>query len=224
MKTLRLLLVVLTAGTLLAQDRLDSNQMRDSLFSALSGHPEAFKKILDTSSKALSLNPDHAQAMVWHGVATFGGFFVEAQKGNMPTAMASLEKGTAEMDRAVSLAPDDIEVRIMRAVMYSPASRQLPPPLATDALEKARSDFQHAFDLQKSKLDQMGTHPLGELLQNLADLNSRQGKTADAERYYAMIQTKLKDTEYARRAGEWMKTKKPLPEAQTNCVGCHVAQ
>jgi hypothetical protein len=89
-------------------------------------------------------------------------------------------------------------------------------------LEKARTDLQHVYDLQQSHLSELGTHPLGELLQALADANSRQGKTEDAEKYYRLIQTMLKDTEYAKRAGEWMKTKQPLSEAQTNCIGCHV--
>jgi len=223
MKTIRLFLVMLMAGTLLAQDRLDSNQMRNYLFSALSGNAEALQGLYDASEKMLKDKPDHAQALVWHGAANFGSFFMEAQKGNMPGAMGSLQKGLGEMDRAVSIAPDDLEVRIMRAVIYSPASRQMPEPMAGATIEKARTDLQRTFDLQRSGLDRLGTHPLGELLQSLADLNSRQGKTADAERYYAMILTMLKNTEYARRAAEWMKTKSPLPAAQANCVGCHVS-
>jgi hypothetical protein len=55
-------------------------------------------------------------------------------------------------------------------------------------------------------------------------LNSRQGKTADAEKYYGMMQSMLKGTDYAARAGEWMKTKQPLPQAQTNCISCHNTQ
>ena len=52
-------------------------------------------------------------------------------------------------------------------------------------------------------------------------MNSRQGKTADAEKYYALIQTMLAGTEYATRAEEWMKTKQPLATGRTACVGCH---
>ena len=222
MKATRLLIVLVTAGALQAQARLDSNQMRNDLFAAMGGKPDALKRMLDTSQKLLDQNPDHAQALVWHGAATIGSFFMEAQKGNAQAAMSIFQKGAADMDRAVSLAPDDIEVRILRSVLYGPASRQFPLPLAQDMLEKARTDLQHAYDLQQSHLSELGTHPLGELLQALADANSRQGRTDNAEKYYRLIQTMLKDTEYARRAGEWMKTKQPLPEAQTNCVGCHV--
>lgn len=224
MKPLRLVLVILTATTLLAQARLDSNQMRNDLFAAMEGNADALKRVLDASQKVLTENPDHAQALVWHGAAMLGGSFMEAQKGNPQAAMPNLQKGMAEMDRAVSLAPDDIEIRVMRAVLYGPASRQVPPPFTDGMLEKARTDFQRTFDLQQSQLRELGTHPLGELLQGLGDVNSRQGKTTEAEKYYRMIQTMLKGTEYARRADEWMKTKQPLPAPQTACVGCHVSK
>jgi tetratricopeptide (TPR) repeat protein len=224
MKTLRFLTVVLASAVLLGQTRLDSNQMRNDLFAGMTGNPDALKRMKDSSAKVLAENPDHAQALVWHGAATLGGFFIDAQKGNAQTSMGSLQQGIAEMDRAVSLAPDDLEVRIMRAVLYGPASREMPPNLADAMLEKTRTDLQHSFDLQRASLTLLGVHPLGELLQALADAYSRQGKKADAERYYRMIQTMLKDTEYARRADEWMKTREPLPAALTACVGCHVSK
>jgi len=225
MKALRLLLVTFAATSfLMAQTRLDSNQMRNDLFSAMTGNADGLKRINEASSKVLAQNPDHAQALLWHGSATLAGFFMEAQKGNAQSAMASFQKGTAEMDRAVSLAPDDLEVRIMRGVLYAPASRQMPPPFAEPLLEKARSDFQRTFDIQQSELAQLGTHPLGELLQALGDVYSRQGKNDDAEKYYRMIQIMLKDTEYARRADEWMKTRQPLSTEKTACVGCHVSR
>lgn len=221
MRITRLIAFVLTTGVLFAQARLDSNQMRNNLFAAMAGNPNALKPIFDASEKILAQNPDHAQALMWHGVATLAEFFGEAQKGNPQAAFPKFQKATEEMDRAVSLAPDDIEVRVLRAVLYSPASRSVPPAAASGLLEKASSDFQHTFDLQKNHLDQIGTHPLGELLQGLGDTYSRQGKADNAEKYYAMVQTMLKDTEYAARASEWMKTKQPLPEAKTACVGCH---
>jgi hypothetical protein len=227
MKTKRILMVAvigligLAAGSLVAQTRLDSTQMRNDLFAAMAGKPERLQNILDASGKTLAKNPDHAQALLWRGVATLAGFFVEAQKGNVAAAMPAFGKAEADMDRAVSLAPDDLEIRVIRAVMYSPASRGMPSPFSDRLLEKTRSDFQHTFNLQEKQLAELGTHPLGELLQGLADAYSRQGKTSDAEKYYRMIQSRLKDTEYARRADEWMKTKQPLPESRTQCVGCH---
>ena len=220
MRVIRVLFIFL-AATLLAQTRLDTDQLRNDLFAAMAGNAEALQRIFVGTENVLKENPNHAQALVWHGAATMGKFFVEPP-GNPQAAMQNVQHGVAEMDRAVSLTPDDLEIRIMRAVVYGPASRNLPPPLAESMLEKTRTDLQHTFDLQEKYLAELGTHPLGELLQALGDAYSRQGKADDAEKYYRMIQTMLKDTEYARRAGEWMKSRQPLPEAQTNCVGCHI--
>jgi hypothetical protein len=97
-------------------------------------------------------------------------------------------------------------------------------PILATLIDNARGDYQFAFDRQKDQLDRMGMHPAGELLQGLGDLYSRQGKTDEAQKYYAMIQEKLKGTIYAERADAWMKTKKPLPPEQTACSGCHTAR
>jgi hypothetical protein len=133
------------------------------------------------------------------------------------------QRATKEMDSAVGIAPDDIRVRMAPGVVL----RMLTPTMprfgnVPGLIENARVDHQRMFDLQQSQLDKLSAHSLGELLQGLAELNSRQGKTADAEKYYGMIQSMLKGTDYTARAAEWMKTKQPLPQAQTNCVGCHL--
>jgi tetratricopeptide (TPR) repeat protein len=107
-------------------------------------------------------------------------------------------------------------------VLLAPLSRQMPPPFSERMLEKARSDYQRLFDMQQGALATLGSHPLGELLQGLGDIYSRQNRPQQAERYYGMILTMLEDTEYARRAARWMKTKQPLPAEETGCVGCHM--
>ena len=135
MKTVQFAMAALAAGTLLAQARLDSAKMRTDLFAGIAGNADALKRMLDASEKLLAENPDHAQALMWHGVATMGSFFQEAQKGNSQQAFPTLFKGSGEMDRAVSLAPDDIEVRVLRAVMYMPASRRMPPQFSEGMLE-----------------------------------------------------------------------------------------
>jgi hypothetical protein len=80
MKLLRLLLVILTATTLLAEIRLDSNQLRNDLFASMAGNADALKRVLDATQKVLIENPDHAQALVWHGAATLNGVFIEAER------------------------------------------------------------------------------------------------------------------------------------------------
>ncbi len=89
-------------------------------------------------------------------------------------------------------------------------------------LQNALSDLEKAYALQADELDTLGEHRLGELLQIKADVESRLGRTADAERTYALIRAKLPNTGYAARAAEWMQTRTPLPASRTTCIGCHV--
>lgn len=223
MKAITLVLAAFAAGVGLAQVRFDP-QIRNDLFSAFSGDQDAFKRGMDACEKLLAQNPSNAEALVWHGAGTLFQSRLEPEADGQKR-IALFGKGTAEMDRAVSLEPDNIAVRIPRGGTLRMLTPGMPNfPILTTLIENARSDYQHAFDLQKDHLDGLGTHPLGELLQGLGDLYSRQGKTKDAELYYTMIQTKLTGTPYAQRADEWMKTRQPLPPAQTACIGCHTSK
>lgn len=214
---------LLAAGVLLvAQTRL-ADSVRNDVFAGLSGDMDAFKRAIDACEKILAENPNHAEALVWHGIALFSESGQDRQ--DPQKSMALFQKGVSEMDRAAVLEPDNLAVRIPRGAAFRLATPGMPDFLHPDKLiEEARSDYQLAFDRQKDYLDRLGTHPLGELLQGLGDLYSRQGKPDEAQKYYEMIQTMLKNTEYEKRAAAWMKTKQPLPAEQTGCIGCHAGK
>jgi mono/diheme cytochrome c family protein len=207
------------AGTTAA---LPASVMAD-LFSGFGGNAGALQRGLDATAQTIAANPSHAQALAWHGAATLYYSSTNADLSVLDR-IGLFQRATKEMDSAVGIAPDDIRVRMARGVVLQMLTPTMPRLGNVPGLvENARSDYQRMFDLQQNQLDTLGTHALGELLQGLAELNSRQGKTADAEKYYGMIQSMLKGTDYAARAAEWMKTKQPLPPARTNCIACHVA-
>jgi len=216
------LAVLLLCGSLAAQSRLDV-AVRNDMVAGFAGNTEALHRAMAACEKLLADNPDNAEALVWHGAGTLVQSRVEEMDGQKRVALFG--KGTSEMDRAVGLEPNNIAVRIPRGGtlrMATPGMQNF--PILKTLIENARTDYQMAFDLQKDHLDQLGTHPLGELLQGLGDLNSRQGKVDEAEKYYRMIQDRMPATVYAERAAEWMKSKQPLPPEKTACVGCHVAR
>jgi hypothetical protein len=193
-------------------------------FSGIGGNAGALQRGLNATVFTLTANPNHAQALAWHGAATL---YYSSTNPDLSALerIGLFQRATKEMDSAVGIAPDDIRVRMARGVVL----RMLTPTMprlgnVPGLIENARADYQRMFDLQQGQLEKLGTHPLGELLQGLAELNSRQGKTADAEKYYGMMQSMLRGTDYAARAAEWMKTKQPLPQAQTNCISCHTGQ
>ena len=217
--------VLAAAGfsTLSAQERFDPFQVQLDVFAGMAGDESRLQRAMATTERELAANANNASALVWHGLGLAVSSQRDAQAGRLDAAMAMLQKGFAEMARAVELEPDNIGVRIPRGSALREISRSMPPPMAASLLEEARSDFQHTFNLQKARLDEVATpHPLGELLQGLGDIYSRQGKTEEAATYYQMIQTRLPGTEYATRAAEWAATRQPLAPARTQCIGCHV--
>jgi tetratricopeptide (TPR) repeat protein len=217
-------LSILLAANLSAQQRFDY-LVREDFFAGLTGNAERLQRAMATTERILAESPDHAEALVWHGMGTVTLSQQEFRKGNRETGQAMFQRGLAEMDRAARLQPDNIGVRIPRGAVLRDASRAVPPELDAALLENARSDFQRAFDLQKANLPQVAApHPLGELLQGLGDIYSRQDKPDEAAKYYSMILERLPGTEYARRATEWMETRQPLPAARTACYGCHVSK
>ena len=196
-------------------------QVMADLFSGLGGNAGALQRGLDFTVSILAANPNHAQALAWHGAATLHYSSTNPDLSALDR-IGLFQRATKEMDSAIGIAPDDVRVRMARGVVL----RMLTPTMprfgnVPGLIENARTDYQRMFDLQQGQLATLSPHSLGELLQGLAELNSRQGKTADAEKYYGMMQSMLKGTDYASRAAEWMKTKQPLPQAQTNCISCH---
>ena len=217
--------IVVTAVAVLSVNAQQRFAPGLDFFAGMAGDAAAFQRGMDATEKILAENPNHAEALVWHGMGTAQIAGQEFGKGNMPRAMELLQKGLAEMERAVTVEPNNIAVRIPRGAALREMTREMPANLSQPLLEAARTDFQHTFDMQKEVLHTLGKpHPLGELLQGLGDIYSRQGKTEEAAKYYSMISERLPNTEYAKRAAEWLKTRKPLPAAQSGCVGCHMAR
>jgi hypothetical protein len=199
--------IVILAAAAMAAQGFDFETVRGDFFAGAAGDAAALQRAMAATERALAEDAKNAQALSVHGF------------GSVLSGSQAYQKGDAA--RGGELAPSDGLVRALRGILLQQVSRQVPPAMQPSMLEDARSDFQFLFDAQAATLDQLGPHRLGELLQALGDVHSRQGRSADAERYYVLIQQKLADTEYAARAAEWMRTRQPLPPERTTCIGCH---
>ena len=213
-------LLIAGAITLAAQtDRFDL-KVRNYFFAGFTGNATALAKGMKMCEDALAENPKNAEAMVWHG----SGLYVQAGKafqgGDQQKGMELYQRGMKELDEAVALAPDNIGVRIPRGAVLFTGSRFVPPDMAKPLIEKAISDFEKVYEIQGPHLDQMPSHPRGELLIGLADGYSRLGDQEKARVFFEQIQTSLKGTAYEKSANLWMETKS-LPAAQAGCLGCH---
>jgi tetratricopeptide (TPR) repeat protein len=224
---MRVLAVVLagalTVISLCAQEAFDHAAAQLELLKGATGDRQSLEQLIARANTFLDRDPGHAQALAWRGSAHFAMAGLEMQKGNAAKGSEWATRGTADMNDAVGRAPDDVAVRILRGTSYIAAVRALPDiPVRSVYLEGARSDFQRAFDIQEPRLASLGNHPRGELLMALGDAYSRQGRVADARRYYRLITSTLAGTVYATRAEKWLRTEETLPAAEAGCVGCHV--
>ena len=218
---LTIVLTVLAAAVIGARG-FDFEAVRGDLFAGAAGDAAALQRAIAATERALAEDPRNAQALSLHGFGSLLSGGQAHQRGDTGRGNELMQRGLGEMNEAVQLAPGDGLVRVLRGILLQQVSRQLPPAIQAPMLENARTDFQFLYDAQAGFLDELGTHRLGELLQALGDIHSRQGRTADAERYYTTIRQKLPGTEYDRRAGEWLRNKQPLPGDRTTCIGCHV--
>lgn len=222
MKLQHIFLIAMTT-VLYSQQRFD-HLVRGDFFAGFSGNAEALERGMKATEEALKENPKHAEALVWHGAGLFYQSNIAFQKRDMAKGMELYTRGLGEMNQAVALEPKNIGVRVPRAAVLSSGAKFMPPDMAKPLFESVIEDYYTVYQMQESKLDTLGTHPKGELLFGLADTFSRIGATEKADFFFAALRDKMPDTPYAKRAATWFETKKPLPAAQTQCIGCHTGK
>ncbi|MEZ5401496.1 MAG: hypothetical protein R2729_17625 [Bryobacteraceae bacterium] len=218
------------AGLLLGQvaaaetPRFD-HVVRNDFFAGFAGNADALDRAMAACEKVLAENPNHPEALVWHGAGVYFRAGQHFMKGEPDKGMPLAAKGLAEMDKAVALAPDNIGVRIPRGAALAAAARSMPAnPYRDGLLVRVLDDHLHAYELQKAKLDQIGDHPRGELLFAIGDTYSRLGKQDEAADFFDKLAAMNPGSVYAQRAAKWRESRAPLPLAETRCVGCHVAR
>lgn len=195
-------------------------EVREDIFAGFDGDEERLKAGMKRCEEVLAKNEKHAEAMVWLGSAEIyqsGRYF---QKGNVAQGMATWQRGLDRMDKAVELEPDNIGVLIPRAAVLMPASRAMPKPMKDMVLKKVQADFERVYERQKDVLDQIGKHPLGELRMGLADVHRSLGNMEESRTHLEAILKEIPDSDYAKRASEWLAAKPDAKLAHT-CIGCH---
>ncbi len=205
-------------------ERFD-HEVRNDYFAGFAGNAEALDRAMKKTEAVLATEPQHAEAMVWHGS---GLFYLSGQlfrKGDQAKGMEFYGKGIGLMKQAVALAPKNPGVRIPRGAILMSAARQMPPQMAEPLREDALSDYLTIYEIQQGTLDQLGTHPRGELLLGIADTYARKGDIARATEFFELVKQKLpSESPYTRSAKKWLETKELLPAAQAGCFGCHTGK
>lgn len=229
MKTITagLVIVVLLAGALLAQQRPDMRTLRADMLAVLNGDMARFERGMQALESLLEQNPRDPKLKVLHGTGVFARSGAEFQKGDMQSAMKLWQSSMDEMALAVEMAPNDIFVRARRGVVLISASRSsaMPPAMAKPLTQSAVEDFEKVLEIREKEqtLSQRSNHQRGELLTGIADGWNRLGNPDKARTYFERITRDLKGTVYEQKADAWLENK---PEAKAvdffACSGCHV--
>jgi len=225
--TISLMIMLLLAGALPAQEPIDIKKAGMDLFGALTGDMEKFERGMQTLEALLAKDPRDPNVKVLYGNGLFARSGVAAKKGDIQNAMKLWQSALDEMSQAVELVPDNIFVRARRGVMLISASRSsaLPPAMARPITQLAVGDFERVLEIREMQqtLSQRSTHQRGELLTGIADGWNRLGNPDKARSYFERITRDLDGTVYERKAKAWLENK---PEAKAveyfACSGCHV--
>jgi tetratricopeptide (TPR) repeat protein len=199
----------------------DYRTVRADMFAGLAGDAARFAKAMAACERTLARNPKHPEALVWHGAGVFFQAGQAFQKGDAAAGGRLWERGLAEMNEAVALAPDSLAVVIPRGAVLLQAARFTPPQMAQPLVETGVRDYEHVLALQRSYFDKLGDHPKGELLFGLADGYARLGDLAKARTYFERLVADAPTSGQAPRGKAWLETG-VVPEAKgLGCFGCH---
>lgn len=195
--------------------------VRGDFFAGFAGSEARLAKGMVECERVLADNPNHAEALVWHGSGLAFNAGTAFRKGDMKAGGELWQRGVEEMDRAVALEPDSVGVRIPRGALLLQATANMPLEMGRPLLEKAVGDYEHVLALQSAYFSTLGDHPKGELLFGLADGYSRLGNLEKARLYFDRLIKDAPTSGQAPKAQTWLATG-AIPKSQgLGCVGCH---
>lgn len=222
MRLIVLVLLAFFAGlAALAQQRFDF-MVREDVFAGMDGDPAAFDRAIRLIDETLKADPNHAEALVWRGDTRLFQAGQAFRRGAMAEGQALAAQGIADMDRAVSLAPDDVAVRVPRATGLLSFARGMRPFSRVEADRLARTaigDFEVVMAISIPRWSRLNEHGRGELLGALADGWLQLGEVDKAGPYLDRMITELANTAYAKNAA--VRRVDPAAHAPLTCLGCH---
>ncbi|SRR5579883_1847046 len=198
--------------------------VRESMFAGFNGDSAALEKAIAICADTLRVNPDHAEALVWHGSAIWYLSGKAFRAGDFQRGMALSDSGMGEMDRAVALDSNNVAVIIPRGASLLAAAPYIQEPYGSAIMRKGLGDYERSLALQQRYFTKLPVHLRGELLGGIADSYRRLGETEKARDVFIRMTTELQGSQYAKLASKWLNVK----DMQTNktlqpptCLGCH---
>ncbi|MFN7929773.1 MAG: hypothetical protein U0Y68_17880 [Blastocatellia bacterium] len=229
---LKLLLITavalsLTLGLTQAQQpnvpRFD-HLVREDFFAGFAGDAAALARGMARCENQLKEDPNHAEALVWHGAGLEFQAVAYFQKGEFQKGNDIFQQGEKEMERAVQLQPKSVSILVPRAAHYVVYSRYVPDKVQQRVmLEKVIHDYEEVYRQQQSNFARLSIHARGELLLGMAEAYLRLGGADNRSKAAILLQQARKESGYTKEADAWLQA---APDAKPatffhTCVGCH---
>ena len=195
--------------------------VRTDFFAGFAGDEARLAKGMKACERELAINPNHAEALVWHGSGLAFSSGMAYQKGDMQAGAELWQRGMDEMDKAAALEPDNVGVRIPRGAVLLQSTEFMPPERARPLIEKGVADYEHVLALQSAYFSTIGDHPKGELLFGLAEGYSRLGNLDKARKYFDRLLADAPASGQAPKARAWLENGTIPKSLGLGCVGCH---
>jgi len=188
-----------------AEPVFNSNEVRKAFMAGFNGNETELARGLGMCKAALEKDPNNAEAMVWHGAGTYYRSGQAFMKADHQTGHALFQKGLGEMDKAVSLAPENLTVRLTRGTALVNSVRQMgDDPELDGLLGNVILDYEKVMEVGGEELAFLPTDYRGEVLLGLAEAYERTGDQKRARATMERIAREMPDTGHGKAAGQWL--------------------
>lgn len=193
--------------------------VREDLFAGFAGDTVAFDRAMKLCEDTLMVNPNHAEAMVWHGCGLWYKSGTAFRSGDIQRGREYADRGIGEMDNALSLAPTNLGVVIPHGAALLASAKYIPGEYGKMILHKGLTDYENVLKMQTTNFSEVSEHGRGELLGGLADAYLATGDSVKGKAMLKRIVKDLPNTPYATSAKEHLA--KPTSARPLTCIGCH---
>jgi hypothetical protein len=145
------------ANAALRAQRFD-DIVRSDFFAGISGDVARFDRAMKMCEDALASNPKNAAALVWHGAGLLVRSGVAFRAGNVDGGIDLRIRAMREMNEAVAMTPDDVQVLIPRAAILISSARFSPDEQARDMARTAAADYEKVVAIEAPYASRIGTH------------------------------------------------------------------
>lgn len=175
---------------------------RKKFFSVFQGKFGEFEGGMTELEAMLKKNPHDARALVWHGNGLTVRAGLQKMIGKGQDAVKLLTASRKELDRAVNLSPDDVNIIAMRAVtIHTMGQYWKPEEVPAGSWELLIADLEKTRQIiGKERFPKISVHARGEILTELADGYQRVGKNAEATALWKETLVSVPNSRYATMA------------------------